>query len=369
MSTKYITWIIKKEGFKKFHNCKIGEAIVSEEVETQNMIFYLKCFPNGSKHKFEGWVGLSLTLKKSSIPSNITNILVRYYLYESQTASVSRGIARYSNNDNITYMNEMDNNSNKMDKKPYERKRKNSFIDTMDITASINDKKSTNISSGYAKANGTNYLLMKNQLRKYNMVSLICEFEIIRMYNLGQLISGKPLKLHKIIKYKWNITNKNLEKFKQTNNPYTRLYSEEFNIYNLVLVPSATTYSSKGNISLRLRLHELPPMVKSITIIVVLLCKQFNKYWTNIINLSYEQPWISWPSNTLKKATVDEQISQDNNCIIFECYIEIIKIDVQNLIINETDSKYKDVWNKFVIDNTNIFMDNTNDEFEMNKSR
>ena len=88
----FITWIVKKDDFRKFHNSKVGEPMLSEEVTTQDMQWYMKCYPNGSKYKFEGWVSLSLVLKKTSIPDHISNVLVRYYLYESQSSSIARGI-------------------------------------------------------------------------------------------------------------------------------------------------------------------------------------------------------------------------------------------------------------------------------------
>ena len=375
-SSGFIPWIIKKDAFRKFHNCKIGDYLVSEEVTKQGLTFYMKCYPNGSKHKFEGWTGLSLTLKKTSIPSNISNIFVRYYLYESQTSSVARGIARFSNNDIIFSHQENKQKDNDHNMKPPPiRKRRNSFIDLMIGDNSSKDEtksKSLPSSSGYAKANGTNYLCPLESLKKYDVVSLVCEFEIVRMYKLSQLISGAPLKLNKIIKYEWDITNKNLDKFRLCNNAYTRLYSEEFNIYNLVIVPSATTYTSKGNISLRLRLHELPPIIKSINIILTLSCKQFDKHWTSILTLSYDQPWVSWPSSTLKKSQVDERLDSDESMtsIKFQCYIEVLNINLHNLIITESDDKYKDVWNKFVQDDNNIFMrENDSNSLKQNATK
>ena len=98
-----ITWIIKHNEFKSFHQCKVGSEMVSEEVQKDDLTFYLKCFPNGSNHKYKGWVSLCLSLKKSSIPSNITNLIIKYYLYETQTSAVARGIARYGNHNDIMF--------------------------------------------------------------------------------------------------------------------------------------------------------------------------------------------------------------------------------------------------------------------------
>merc|ERR1712013_552971 len=44
--------------FSLFVDAGYEDLMLSEEVSTQNMNFYMKCFPNGSRHKFEGWVGL-----------------------------------------------------------------------------------------------------------------------------------------------------------------------------------------------------------------------------------------------------------------------------------------------------------------------
>eukprot|EP01084_Bolivina_argentea_P275792 470436_1 len=274
------------------------------------------------------------------MPANVTNVLVRYYLYESQSSSISRGIARFSKNS------------------------------VQEIKTETQIANKVGGSDGYAKSNGTNYLVELDALKKYDIIILKCEFEIIRMYKLNKLIYGYPLKLNKIISYQWNISNKHLDKFKLTENPYTRLYSQEFNVWNLVLVPCATTYNSKGNISLRLRLYELPPAIKSIKVVVVLSCKQFDKSWTTITDLSYGTPWTAWPPNTLKKSIVDERLFDEKtnnaigslNCLSYECKIEIISItlyklnNVHNLEILESDSKYKNLWNKFVMDDNNIFM-------------
>merc|ERR1712130_74969 len=115
---------------------------------------------------------------------------------------------------------------------------------------------------------------------------------------------------------------------------------------------------------------ELPPIISSIKIVVVLSCKQFNKHWTAICDLSYNEPWISWPPTTLKKNIVDERIFDEvtNNkqdtlkSITFECHIEILSVtlfklnNVHNLTITHSDTKYKNVWNKFIMDDNNIFM-------------
>ncbi len=108
------------------------------------MQWYLKCFPNGSKHKFEGWVGLSLTLKKSSMPANVTNVLVRYYLCESQSSPISRGIARFSKNS------------------------------VQEIKTETQIANKVGGSDGYAKSNGTNYLVELDALKKYDIIILKC---------------------------------------------------------------------------------------------------------------------------------------------------------------------------------------------------
>eukprot|EP01084_Bolivina_argentea_P143191 251498_1 len=324
----FITWIIKKDDLAGFHNSQVGESICSEEVTSaaqKSMHWHLRCYPNGSKHKFEGWVGLSLALTKSSIPSNVSTILVRYYLYESQSSSICRGVARF----NPTH------------------------------------------STGYAKSNGTNYLVALQQLKQYDIIILKCELQIIRMYQLHRVIHGGALKLNKILCYEWNICDKALEQFKSIapNNPFSRLYSDEFNIWSLVLVPSTTTVNSQGNVSLRLRLHELPPNVQAVQIALVLSCPSFDRSWSTICHLSYDNPWVPWPSNTLKKAMVDARLNPDDEnalkALSFECRIEIISMTmhewkgIEHLNVRDTDSKYKQIWNEFIMDENNVFMQDT----------
>merc|ERR1712228_365280 len=67
----------------------------------------------------------------------------------------------------------------------------------------------------------------------------------------------------------------------------------------------------------------------------------------------------------------DEQTNNKQNAfksVSFECKIEILSItlfklnNVHNLEINDSDSQYKDVWNKFILDDNNVFMKNDDDD-------
>ena len=101
--------------------------------------------------------------------------------------------------------------------------------------------------------------------------------------------------------------------------------------------------------------------------IVRLSSAQFGVSWTTVCELSYDSPWVSWPPSTLKKQVVDEHIDNNGTSgslkeLTFECRIEILSLTLSNtnnihrLKVHDYDSKYKSVWNRYVIDHHNVFM-------------
>jgi len=383
----FITWIVKKQDFSQFLSSKVGAFMVSEEVETRGMRWYCKCYPNGSKHKYEGWVGLSLSLKRSSIPSHLKHIIVRYYLYESQSSAISRGIARF-NNDPDDGPSTPSTSTPTPSRSVLSSNGPSSSSMTQTLSSSLRSLSSLSLNlsvssapssapkdlagrgrGGYAKSNGTNYLVELESLKRFDIVILKCEFEIVRMYRLNKaLCYGSPLRLHKVVSFEWNIGDRHLQRLRATANPYTRFYSQQFGVWNLVLIPCATTIGSKDNLSLRLRLHELPPSIESISIIVRLSSAQFGVSWTSVCELSYKSPWVSWPPSTLKKQAVDDRIDSaaakglTAESLTFECRLEVLSVtmfrsnNVRGLKVSDHDSRYKALWNRHVVDRHNVFM-------------